>query len=125
MDRLAAMETFVRVIEAGVVLRRGKAAACRPAGRLENDREIGRSARRAATVALDARPVADRGWSQRRVIGSPSYFMAMGVPQTPADLPAQQVIIYEQRPGGSTSAFRKRATETAVQRQGPTPRQRG
>ena len=40
--------------------------------------------------------------------------MAMGVPQTPADLPAHQVIIYEQRPGGSTSAFCKGATETAV-----------
>ena len=61
--------------------------------------------------ALTARKI---GQSQRRVIGAPSYFEAKGVPHTPADLLAHQVIIYEQRPGGSTWAFRKGGTETAV-----------
>lgn len=61
--------------------------------------------------ALTARKI---GQSQRRVIGSPSYFEANGVPHTPADLLAHQVIIYEQRPGGLTWAFRQGATETAV-----------
>ena len=61
--------------------------------------------------ALTARKI---GRSQRRVIGSPAYLAAKGVPQIPADLPAHQVIIYEQRPGGSTWAFRNGATETVV-----------
>jgi len=41
-----------------------------------------------ADSAMTARKI---GQSQRRVIGSPAYFAAMGVPQTPADLAEHQL----------------------------------
>jgi DNA-binding transcriptional LysR family regulator len=60
---------------------------------------------------LTARKIAR---SERRVIGTPSYFEAMGLPQTPADLVAHQVVIYEQRGGGTTWTFQQGAAETSV-----------
>jgi DNA-binding transcriptional LysR family regulator len=54
------------------------------------------------------------GQSQRRVIGSPSYFEAMGVPQTPADLVRHQAVVYEQDAGGTAWTFRRGAAETSV-----------
>jgi DNA-binding transcriptional LysR family regulator len=61
--------------------------------------------------ALTARKI---GQCQSRVIGTPSYFEAKGVPQTPSDLIAHQAVIYEQRAGGATWTFRKGMTETSV-----------
>ena len=61
--------------------------------------------------AVTARKI---GQCQRRVIGTPAYFGARGVPQTPADLLAHQAIIYEQRDGGASWAFRKGTSETTV-----------
>jgi DNA-binding transcriptional LysR family regulator len=61
--------------------------------------------------ALTARKIAQ---SERRVIGTPSYFAAMGVPQTPADLVAHQAVIYEQRGGGTAWTFRQGSAETSV-----------
>jgi DNA-binding transcriptional LysR family regulator len=51
---------------------------------------------------------------QRRVIGTPAYFAARGVPRTPADLAAHQVVLYGQRDGGPTWAFRQETSETTV-----------
>jgi hypothetical protein len=48
------------------------------------------------------------------VIGTPAYFAARGEPRTPADLLAHQAIIYEQRDGGASWAFRKGTSETTV-----------
>jgi DNA-binding transcriptional LysR family regulator len=64
-----------------------------------------------AGSTLTARKIAQ---SERRVIGTPSYFAAMGVPQTPADLVAHQVVIYEQRGGGSAWTFRRGSAEASV-----------
>jgi DNA-binding transcriptional LysR family regulator len=61
--------------------------------------------------AVTARKI---GRCQRRVIATPAYFAARGVPQTPADLLAHQAIIYEQRDGGATWAFRRGTSETTV-----------
>jgi DNA-binding transcriptional LysR family regulator len=44
----------------------------------------------------------------------PAYFEARGVPQTPTDLLAHQAIVYEQRAGGATWAFRQGTSETTV-----------
>ena len=41
---------------------------------------------------------------RRHVIGTPAYFAARGVPQTPADLLAHEAIIYAQRAGGAAWA---------------------
>jgi DNA-binding transcriptional LysR family regulator len=72
-------------------------------------------------VALRMSPLRDSaltgrkiGHCQRRVIGTPAFFAAKGLPQTPADLVARQAIIYEQRLGGATWTFRQGATETSV-----------
>ena len=54
------------------------------------------------------------GLCRRRVIGTPAYFAARGVPQTPADLLAHQAIVYEQRDGGASWAFRQETSETTV-----------
>ena len=48
------------------------------------------------------------------MIGTPTYFAAKGVPQTPADLLAHQAIVYEQRDGGAAWAFRQGTSETTV-----------
>jgi DNA-binding transcriptional LysR family regulator len=61
--------------------------------------------------SLTARKI---GQSQRRVIGSPAYFEAMGVPQTPADLVRHQAVVYEQDAGGTAWTFRRGAAETSV-----------
>jgi DNA-binding transcriptional LysR family regulator len=61
--------------------------------------------------AVTARKI---GQCQRRVIGTPAYFGATGMPRTPADLLAHQVIIYEQRDGGASCAFRQGTSETIV-----------
>ncbi len=61
--------------------------------------------------ALAARKL---GQCQRHVIGTPAYFAAKGVPQTPADLRAHQAVVYEQRDGGATWTFRQGTTEATV-----------
>ena len=54
------------------------------------------------------------GQCQRHVIGTPAYFAAAGTPRTPADLLGHQAIIYEQRDGSPTRAFRQGTSETSV-----------
>ena len=66
---------------------------------------------RLADSAVTARKI---GQCQRRVIGAPAYFEARGVPQTPVDLLAHHAIIYEQRDGGATWAFRQGTSETTI-----------
>jgi DNA-binding transcriptional LysR family regulator len=61
--------------------------------------------------ALTARKIGQR---QMHVIGTPAYFAAKDVPQTPADLLAHQAIIFEQRLGGATWTFRQGTAETSV-----------
>src|SRR5215475_141887 len=64
-----------------------------------------------ADSAVTARKI---GQCQRRVIGTPAYFEARGVPQTPADLLAHQAIVYEQRDGGASWAFRQGTSQTNI-----------
>jgi DNA-binding transcriptional LysR family regulator len=64
-----------------------------------------------ADSSLTARKI---GRSSRRVLGSPAYFEAMGVPQTPADLVTHQAIVYEQPAGGTEWTFRRGSAETSV-----------
>ena len=64
-----------------------------------------------ADSALTARKI---GESRRRVVGTPAYFKAKGMPQTPADLVTHQAIVYDQRGGGTTWTFRKGTAETSV-----------
>jgi DNA-binding transcriptional LysR family regulator len=52
--------------------------------------------------------------NRRRVVGTPAYFAKAGEPQTPADLPSHQAVIYEQGGGGSTWSFARGAAETSV-----------
>ena len=66
---------------------------------------------RLSDSAVTARKI---GQCQRRVIGTPAYFAAKGMPQTPADLLAHHAIVYEQRDGGATWAFRQGTSETTV-----------
>ena len=54
------------------------------------------------------------GHCRRRVVGTPAYFTANGVPRTPAELASYQAIVYEQRLGGPTWSFWKANTESAV-----------
>jgi DNA-binding transcriptional LysR family regulator len=54
------------------------------------------------------------GQSPRRVIGSPAYFNAMGVPKTPGDLIKHRAVVDEQRGGGTQWMFRRGAVETSV-----------
>jgi DNA-binding transcriptional LysR family regulator len=61
--------------------------------------------------AVTARKI---GQCQRHVIATRAYFAARGVPQMPADLLAHQAIVYEQRDGGATWAFRQGTAETTV-----------
>jgi DNA-binding transcriptional LysR family regulator len=61
--------------------------------------------------AVTARKI---GQCQKRVIGTSAYFEVRGVPRTPADLVAHQAIVYEQRDGGATWAFRQGPSETTV-----------
>jgi len=66
---------------------------------------------RLADSAVTARKI---GQCQRRVIGTPAYFEASGMPQTPADLLAHHAIVYEQRDGGASWSFRRGTSETTV-----------
>ena len=61
--------------------------------------------------ALTARKIA---WSQRVVLGTPSYFEKAGEPKTPTELLAHKAVIYDQRGGGTVWTFRQGATEAAV-----------
>jgi DNA-binding transcriptional LysR family regulator len=54
------------------------------------------------------------GRCRRRVVGTPTYFAANGVPKTPAELGSYQAIVYEQRLGGPTWNFRNANTERTV-----------
>src|SRR5215469_7669465 len=54
------------------------------------------------------------GECRRRVLATPAYFKAKGVPQSPADLLAHQAIVYEQRDGRPTWVFRQGTSETTV-----------
>jgi DNA-binding transcriptional LysR family regulator len=57
-----------------------------------------------ADSALTVRKI---GQCQRRVVATPTYFEAAGMPLIPADLLGHQAIIYEQRDGGTTWTFRQ------------------
>lgn len=52
--------------------------------------------------------------SPRLVVGTPAYFAAAGVPQTPADLGKHQAIVYAQGGGGESWSFSQGGTEAAV-----------
>jgi DNA-binding transcriptional LysR family regulator len=78
---------------------------------VETGIDIGLRAGQLSNSALTARKIAQ---CQRRVIGTPSYFNTTGVPQSPADLIAHQVIIYEQPLGGPTWSFRQGQREVSV-----------
>lgn len=54
------------------------------------------------------------GECQRRVIATPEYLAARGAPRTPADLAVHETIVYEQRDGGSTWAFRRGTSESSI-----------
>ena len=78
---------------------------------VETGIDIGLRAGQLSNSTLTARKIAQ---CQRRVIGTPSYFNTAGVPQSPADLMAHQVIIYEQPLRGPTWSFRQGAAEVSV-----------
>jgi DNA-binding transcriptional LysR family regulator len=73
--------------------------------------DIGLRTGELSNSTLTARKI---GQCLRRVIGTPSYFNAAGVPRIPADLVTHQVIIYEQPLGGPTFTFRQGTVEAAV-----------
>jgi len=65
-----------------------------------------------ASSALTARKV---GQSRALVVGVRAYFDIHGVPRTPNELAAHQVVIYDhQRSGGATWTFRQGTTEATV-----------
>jgi DNA-binding transcriptional LysR family regulator len=66
---------------------------------------------RLADAAVTARKI---GECQRHVIATPEYLAARGAPQTPADLLAHEAIVYEQRDGGRSWAFRQGISEASV-----------
>ncbi|WP_254514752.1 LysR family transcriptional regulator [Novosphingobium sp. G106] len=61
--------------------------------------------------SLTARKI---GRSARMVVGTPSYFEAMGEPRVPAELPDHEAVIYDQRGGGTLWSFKKGASEVQV-----------
>jgi len=61
--------------------------------------------------SLTARKI---GQGKRVVVGTPSYFEAMGEPQTPAELLDHQAVIYDQRGGGSLWPFKRGDSEVPV-----------
>lgn len=62
--------------------------------------------------ALTGRKV---GQSRALVVGARTYFETHGVPQTPAELAAHQVVIYEhRRAGGASWTFQQGTTEVTV-----------
>jgi len=60
---------------------------------------------------LTARKVAQ---SPRKVVGTPAYFERHGEPKIPADLSAQDVIVYDVLGGGTAWTFTKGSTEMSV-----------
>jgi DNA-binding transcriptional LysR family regulator len=50
----------------------------------------------------------------RRVVGTPAYFAAAGVPRKPVHLAAHQAVIYEQGGGGADWTFRKGSDAISV-----------
>jgi DNA-binding transcriptional LysR family regulator len=78
---------------------------------VETGIDIGLRAGQLSNSTLTARKIAQ---CQTRVIGTPSYFNTAGVPQSPADLMAHQVIIYEQPLGAPTWSFRQGGAEVSV-----------
>jgi len=78
---------------------------------VEEGIDLGLRMGRLLDSALTARKIAR---CERRVVGTPAYFKAMGTPQTPADLVMHQAVIYDQRGGGATWAFRRAEAEIAV-----------
>lgn len=61
--------------------------------------------------SMTARRIAS---SRRLVVATPQYLAEAGTPATPAELSRHQAIIYSQRGGGETWAFRRDGTEVAV-----------
>lgn len=61
--------------------------------------------------SMTARRIAS---SRRLVVATPEYLAEAGTPATPAELSRHQAIIYSQRGGGETWAFRRDGTEVAV-----------
>ena len=78
---------------------------------VETGIDVGLRADQLSNSTLTARKIAQ---CQRRVIGTPSYFDTAGVPQSPADLAAHEVIVYEQPLGGPTWSFRQGQREVSV-----------
>jgi DNA-binding transcriptional LysR family regulator len=63
----------------------------------------------------DSRLIARKiGQGPRRVIGTPAYFAAAGVPRIPADLAAYQAVIHDQHGSGATWTFRRGSVERTV-----------
>ena len=61
--------------------------------------------------ALTARKIGRR---PRRVMGTPAYFKAKGMPQSPGDLINHHAVIYDQPSGGTEWTFRRGAVETSI-----------
>jgi DNA-binding transcriptional LysR family regulator len=78
---------------------------------VETGIDIGLRVGQLSNSTLTARKIAQ---CERRVIGTPSYFNTAGVPQSPADLAAHQVIIVEHPLLGPTWRFRQGAAEVSV-----------
>ncbi|HUB43839.1 MAG TPA: LysR family transcriptional regulator [Acetobacteraceae bacterium] len=64
-----------------------------------------------ADSALTARKI---GQSRSLVVGARAYLETHGVPQSPGELAAHQIVIYDQRAGGTTWTFRQETTEVTV-----------
>ncbi|HEY4252759.1 MAG TPA: LysR family transcriptional regulator [Roseomonas sp.] len=73
--------------------------------------DVGLRMGRFTDAALTARRI---GRGRRLVLGTPAYFAAAGVPRTPAELPAHQAVIHDQRGGGAAWIFRQGTAEIAV-----------
>src|SRR6516225_2435241 len=78
---------------------------------VERGIEIGLRVGQLGNSTLTARRIAR---CQRRVVGTPSYFYAAGVPRIPADLVEHRVVAYEQPLGGTTWTFRRGVVEASI-----------
>jgi DNA-binding transcriptional LysR family regulator len=78
---------------------------------IESGIDIGLRAGHLSSPTLVARKI---GQCSRRVIGTPSYFNAAGVPRVPADLMTHQVITYEHPLGGPAWTFRQEAAKVSI-----------
>jgi DNA-binding transcriptional LysR family regulator len=78
---------------------------------VERGIDIGLRVGQLGNSTLTARRIAQ---CQRRVIGTPSYFNAAGVPRIPADLVQHQVVAYEEPLGGATWTFRRGIAEASI-----------